>query len=188
MKHLYLDISHVLHPSQSTYVLVHGKSPWTDGHAKFENLPAFVRLLKPYPDVGIVLSDWTHVVHGFDQVKQQLGILTERVVGSLHEDVTTKVRRTVRLRSGGERVVGYSADDFRRMSRAQAVTAHVAWTKPQAWVAVTSEYSDWSPEQRARHVVITDMVDALGTTAAQDALATALDVNFASDCNPSRRE
>ena len=178
MNILYLDVSHVLHPSESTYALIHGRSPWSDGHAKYENVPVLERLLERYPDVRIVLSDWTSVVNGVDQVQAQLRTLAERVVGSLYDDVTTNVRRVVPLRSGGEREIGYSVDDFRRMSRAQAVGAHVAWSKPESWVAVTSDYSDWTPEVRDRHVVLTDMLDALGTRSAQDALSQALAANF----------
>jgi hypothetical protein len=178
MKLLYLDVSHVLHPSVSTYELVHGRSPWVDGHTEYENLPVLEALLEPYADVRIVLSDWTPVVDGIDRVKDHLGRLAARVVGTLYEDVTTKVRRTVPLRSGGEREMGYCVEDFRRMSRAQAVSAHVAWSKPHAWVAITSGYSDWTSEEREGHVVITDMLDALGTVAAQEALANRLQSNF----------
>jgi hypothetical protein len=178
LKILYLDVAHVLHPSESTYLLIHGKSPWSDGHNKYENVPVLARLLEPCPDVRIVLSDWTPVVHGLEEVKQSLGTLAERVLGTLYTDVTTKARRIVPLVSGGEREIGYSVDDFRRMSRAQAVSAHVAWFKPQSWLAVTSDYSDWTPEARERHVVLTDMLDALETRSAQDALSTALAANF----------
>jgi hypothetical protein len=187
MNLLYLDITHVLHPSESTYVLIHGKSPWDDGHVKYEYLPFVERALSEYGDVNVVLSDWTPVIHGIEQVKKHLRSVAGRVVGTLYEDVTTKVRRTVPLRSGGEREMGYSPDDFRRMSRAQAVSAHVAWAKPEAWVVVTSEYCDWTAEERDRHVVLTDMVDALGTTASQDAFAAALAVNFLSDSSSASR-
>lgn len=186
MKLLYLDVSHVLHPSVSTYQLVHGRSPWADGHSEYENLPVLEMLLDPYSDVRIILSDWTPVVHGIDSVKEHLGRLAGRVVGTLFDDVITEVRRTVPLRSGGEREMGYSVDDFRRMSKAQAVSAHVAWSKPHAWVSITSEYCDWTPEDRARHVVITDMLDALGTVAAQQALATRLEANYGWDFEPPK--
>lgn len=178
MKLLYLDVSHVLHPSVSTYQLVHGRSPWVDGHCEYENLPVLEMLLDPYSDVRIILSDWAPVVHGIDSVKEHLGRLAARVVGTLFDDVITEVRRTIPLRSGGEREMGFSVEDFRRMSKAQAVSAHVAWSKPHAWVAITSEYCDWTPEEREGHVVITDMVDALGAGAAQLALATRLKVNY----------
>jgi hypothetical protein len=186
MKLLYLDVSHVLHPSVSTYELVHGRSPWIDGHSEYENLPVLEVLLDLYSDVHIILSDWTPVVHGIDRVKEHLGRLAARVVGTLYEDVTSKVRRTVSLRSGGEREMGYSVEDFRRMSRAQAVSAHVAWSKPHAWVAITSDYCDWTPEARGGHVLITDMVDALGTVAAHEALATRLEANYGWDLQPPK--
>lgn len=186
MQVVYLDVSHVLHPSVSTYVLVHGKSPWRDGHTKYEHLAVVEGLLEPYPDVRIVLSDWTPVVHETGQVVERLGTLAKRVVGSLYNDMTTKVRRVVPLRSGGEREIGYSPDDFRRMSRAQAVRAHAAWSKLQGWVAVTSDYFDWTPEERAKHVVITDMLDALGTSAAQRAFSAALAANFHSELQPPK--
>jgi hypothetical protein len=186
MKLLYLDVSHVLHPSVSTYGLVHSRSPWVDGHSEYENVPVLEMLLEPYSDVGIFLSDWTPVVHGIDRVKEHLGRLAARVVGTLYDDVTTKVRRTVPLRAGGEREMGYSVDDFRRMSRAQAVSAHVIWSKPHAWVAITSDYSDWTPDEREGHVVITNMLDALGTVAAQEELATRFEANYGRESEPPK--
>ena len=139
MKVVYLGVSGVLHPSASTYELVHGRSPWDDGHRKYEAVPWLSSALTHWPEVQIVLTSTQPWKHGLPAVLEHLGTLAERVLGFTYHDLTTNVVRQVRTRSGTTRSLGYSNEDYWRMHKSHVVTAHVKWLKPQAWVAVDDE-------------------------------------------------
>jgi hypothetical protein len=174
---LYLGISGVLHPSASLYELVYGRSPWDDGHRKYEAAPWLSRVLAGWPDVGIVLSSTQPWKHGLPRVLEHLGMAAERVIGFTFEDLTTRALREVRTRSGTTRLVGYSSEDYWRMNKADIVAAHVDWLQPQAWVAVDDEDILW-PRRLADHVCIVDGCKGLKDPAEQDRLLTYLEMNF----------
>ncbi len=174
---LYLGISGVLHPSASTYELVQGRSPWGDGCQSYEAVPWLSNILAPWPDVRIVVTSTQPWKYGLPAVLEHMGALAERVIGFTYEDLTTKVLRQVRTRSGTTRTVGYSNEDYWRMNKSHIVVAHVDWLKPDAWVAVDDESILW-PRELADHVCIVDGCQGLKDRAQQDRLLTYLQMNF----------
>lgn len=177
MRVLYLGISGVLHPSASTYELVQGRNPWTDGHAEYEAVAWLAQTLVRWPDVRVVLTSTQPWKHGLPAVRQHLGMLAERLIGFTYEDLTTKVVRQVHTRSGASRHVGYSDADYWRMNKSDIVAAHVEWLQPQAWVAVDDEDIQW-PRRLADQVCIVDGCKGLKDSAEQDRLLTVLQGNF----------
>ncbi|HSI49171.1 MAG TPA: HAD domain-containing protein [Ideonella sp.] len=174
---LYLGISGTLHPSESTYELVLHRSPWRNGHRRYEAVPWLSNALARWPDVQIVLTSTQVWKHGLPAVLEHLGALTERVVGFTYEDLTTRVVRQVRTRSGTTRSVRYSDEDYWRMNKGDIVAAHVEWLRPDAWVAVDDEDILW-PRGSADHVCIVDGCKGLNDPAEQDRLLTYLTANF----------
>jgi len=174
---LYLGISGVLHPSASTYELVYGRSPWVDDHCQYEAVQWLSTALEAWPHVKIVLTSTQPWKLGLPAVLLRLGTLAERVIGYTFEDLTTKVLRQVRTRSGTTRQLTYSSEDYWRLNKAYIVTAHVEWLRPDAWVAVDDEDILW-PTLWADHVCIVDGLEGLKHPAEQDRLVTCLEMNF----------
>ena len=177
---LYLGISGVLHPSASTYELVYGRSPWDNGHCKYEAVPWLSSILAGWPDVRIVVSSALPWKHGLPQILKHLGLLSERVIGFTYEDLTKKAVRRLRTRSGSTRTIAYSNEDYWRMNKSDIVTAHVEWLAPDAWVAIDDENILW-PRRFADHVCIVDGRVGLVNPAEQDRLLTYLHANFGRD-------
>lgn len=174
---LYLGISGVLHPSASLYELVYGRSPWYDGHEKYEAVPWLSRVLAGWPDVRVILTSTQPWKHGLADVVEQMGELGERVIGFTYKDLTTRLVRQVRIRGGLTRNSAYSDEDYWRMNKSDIVEAHVKWLQPQAWVAVDDEDILW-PEWFTGHVCIVDGCEGLKLAAEQDKLLTYLVANF----------
>lgn len=174
---LYLGISGVCHPSASTYELVYGRSPWVDGHRRYEAVHWLSTALEPWPDLEVVLTSTQPWKHGLPAVLEHLGLLAERVIGFTYEDLTTKAVRQVRTRSGTTRQIAFSNEDYWRMNKSNIVTAHVEWLKPDAWVAVDDEDILW-PKSVADHVCIVDGLVGLKNPAEQDRLLTYFALNF----------
>lgn len=174
---LYLGISGVLHPSASTYELVYGRSPWHVGHCQYEAVQWLSTALEAWPDVKIVLTSTQPWKFGLPAILLHLGTLAERVIAYTFEDLTTKVVRQVRTRSGTTRQLTHSSEDYWRLNKADIVTAHVEWLKPDAWVAVDDEDILW-PKLWADHVCIVDGIEGLKNPAEQDQLLTYFALNF----------
>lgn len=174
---LYLGISGVCHPSASLYELVHGCSPWDRGHHRYEAIPWLEIALARWSDVRVVLTSTQPWKRGLPAVLENLGRLGGRVIGFTYEDVTEKVMRQVRTRSGIPRLVRYSSEDYWRMNKSGIVVAHVDWLKPSAWVAVDDEDILW-PQKLKDHVCIVDGCKGLADPAEQDRLLTYLQMNF----------
>ena len=177
MRALYLGISGTLHPSASTYELVHGHSPWDQGHHRYEAVAWLSSALARWPDVRIVLTSTQPWKHGLLAVLEHLGVLAGRVIGFTYEDLTTKVVRQVRTRSGTTRHLTYSNEDYWRMNKGHIVSTHVEWLRPEAWVAVDDEDILW-PRASVDHVCIVDGCRGLHHPAEQDRLLTCLQMNF----------
>lgn len=182
---LYLGISGVLHPSASLYELVCGRSPWDDGHQKYEGVPWLSSALAHWLDVRIVLTSTQPWKHGLPAVLEHLGTLRERVVGFTYEDLTKNAVRQVRTRSGTTRQLTRSSEDYWRMNKSDIVAAHVEWLKPAAWVAVDDEDILW-PNRLADHVCIVDGLKGLKHPAEQDKALTCLHANFGEAVNDER--
>lgn len=169
---LYLGISGVLHPSASTYELVQGRNPWTDGHFEYEAAPWLAEELKPWPNVRIVLTSTQPWAKGLPAVLGALGpALASRVLGFTYADLTTKLRR-------GRRQLPLSDADYWRHNKSEIVRLHVLWLQPSAWVAIDDETILWTAEEREQHLVAVDGCKGLLDPAAQDRLLTVLEGNF----------
>lgn len=176
---VFLGISGVLHPSESTYELVRGRSPWSDGHSKYECVPILEQALLPWPDAKVVLTSTQPRAHGLQSVLEHLGpSLAACVVGSTYEDLTTKVKREVGTRSGATRTVGYSSEDYWRMNKSEIVATHIAWSRPERWIVIDDEDILWPQEVRRDRLVLTDGCEGLRSAQAQDRLQTILFANF----------
>jgi hypothetical protein len=179
MKLLYLGISGVLHPSASLYKLVRGQSPWADGHVKYEGVPILASALAGWPDLKIMLTSTQPWAHGLESVLGELGpLLAPRVVGHTYEDITNKVTRQAQIGNGPARSVKFSDADYWRMNKAKVVATHVAWQRPERWVAVDDEDILWPDDVRQNQLVLTDGCVGLCSEAAQDRLRKVLERNF----------
>ena len=175
---VYLGISGVLHPSRTTYELVHRRSPWDDGHAPYEGVPLLDSALQRWPAARIVLTSTQPWAHGLPSVLEKLGPLAARVDSFTYEDLTRRAQRVVRTRSGTTRALTYSNEDYWRMNKADIVAAHVEWLQPAAWVAIDDEDTLWAPAVARDHLVATDGCAGLQDGATWDRLLTTLEGNF----------
>jgi hypothetical protein len=176
---VYLGISGVLHPSESTYELVRGRSPWSDGHSKYEGVPILEDALERWPEVSIVLTSTYPRAHALDPVLEHLGSsLAACVAGFTYEDLTKRVKREVGTRSGTTRTVGYSSEDYWRMNKSEIVATHVAWSRPKRWIVIDDEDILWPQEVRRDRLVLTDGCVGLRSSQAQDRLLTVMLMNF----------
>lgn len=176
---VYLGISGVLHPSESLYRLVHGRSPWVEGHSKYERAAVLERILTGWPDVKLVLTSTQPWAQGLTSVLLHLGpSLASRVVGHAYADLTAKVLREVTTRNGTTRTLQFSSEDYWRMSKAEIVAAHVEWSHPEHWIAIDDEGMLWPSDVRGDRLVLTDGCVGLASTETQDRLLTLLVGNF----------
>lgn len=175
---VYLGISGVLHPSQTTYELVVRRSPWEDGHVRYEGVTVLAAALERWPSARIVLTSTLPWSHGLDSVLMHLGPLAARVEGFTFEDLTKSVKRVVRTRSGTTRTLTYSPDDYWRMNKSNIVTAHADWLRPSAWVAIDDESILWPADVARDRLILTDGCKGLLDAATQDRLLTVLDASF----------
>lgn len=178
MRVLYLGISGTLHPSASTYQLVLGRSPWSDGHTEYEAAPWLAQTLEQWPDVQVVLTSTQPWKHGLPAVSKQLGALAARVIGFTYEDLTTRAVRQVRTRSGTTRKMTYSDEDYWRLHKSEIVRLHIQWLRPVAWIAVDDETILWTEQELQQHLVAVDGCKGLLDPTAQDRLVTVLTGNF----------
>lgn len=178
MQVVYLGISGVLHPSETTYELVRRRSPWADGHALYEGVPLLDSALKRWPAARIVLTSTLPWKHGLEPVLQNLGPLAVRVDGFTFKDLTERAERTVRTRSGTTRTLRYSREDYWRMNKSDIVAAHVAWLQPKAWIAIDDEDTLWPTTVARDHLVATDGCIGLQDGVTWDRLLTVLEGNF----------
>ena len=176
---IYLGISGVLHPSESTYTLLYGRSPWADGHSKYESASVLVQLLDSWPDVEIILTSTQPWAHGIESVLEHLGpSLAARVVGYTYEDLTTRVKREVTTRSGLIREIGLSDEDYWRLNKSAIVATHVEWRRPVQWIAIDDEDILWPHDVRRDKLVLTDGCAGLRNADTQNKLRTIMFKNF----------
>lgn len=176
---VYLGISGVLHPSESLYQLLHGRSAWDDGHSKYESAKVLERALEGWPHVRVVLTSTQPWAHGLTDVLERLGsALASRVASHTYDDLTSKVQREVLTSSGTTRTLRFSAEDYWRMNKAEIVATHVEWSRPEHWVAIDDEDILWPRDVRRDRLVLTDGCVGLADAEAQDRLMTLLVGNF----------
>lgn len=169
---VYLGLSGVVHPSASTFELVHGCSPWSVGHHEYEAVPALELALAPWPDAKIVLTSTLPKAIGLPSVLERMGpTLASKVIGTTFEDFTTRILR-------GRRQVPYAVDDYWRLNKSDIVRAHVEWLAPSAWIAVDDDSILWTERERRDHFVDVDPCKGLLDPDAQDRLLTVLTRQF----------
>jgi HAD domain in Swiss Army Knife RNA repair proteins len=175
----YVGISGVLHPSESLYRLLYGRSPWEDGHAKYEGVPILEKALAAWPDVRLVLTSTQPWAHGLESVLEHLGpSLGNRVVGYTYQDLTVKIHREALMRNGRTRTLPFSDADYWRMNKSHIVSTHVEWSRPNRWIALDDEDILWPPEVRRDKLLLTDGCIGLQSAEAQDRLLTMILMNF----------
>ena len=154
---LYLGISGVLHPSESTYELLCRRSPWDNGHTPYESVAALADALEAWSAVRIVLTSTVPWKHGLGFTLERLGDrLSARVDGFTFEDLTTHPCRTMKRRDGSTSLLSVSEDDYWRMNKSDIVGVHVAWREPKAWAVLDDEDILWPHDVRRDRVVLTD--------------------------------
>jgi hypothetical protein len=170
---LYLGISGVLHPSRTTYRLLHSREPEEDGHQEFEGAATLERILAPCADLYIVLTSTHPRKHGLAGTLDLLGpSLSSRVQGWTFEDLTTKVRV-------GPRARHVSKEDYWRKNTSEIVRTHVEWARPLAWLALSDDSILWNTQERASHFIEVDGDKGLKhDLAAQQRLAELLARSF----------
>lgn len=169
---VYLGVSGVLHPSASLYKLIYDKDCWAQGHTEYEGVAYLERVLEGWPSVRIVLTSTQVWANGLQAVLQSLGTrLAARVIGYAFEDLTVRAK----LGTHGQPM---SPSVYWSMTRAEVVRHHVAWLRPDAWIAVDDEAALWTTDERRGHCVLTDPCKGLLDPMAQDRLMTLLVGNF----------
>lgn len=176
---VYLGVSGVLHPSESTYHLVMRRSPWEDGHSKYESVPILVRALSHWPNVRIVLTSTLPWRHRLQTVLVDIGpALSARVIGYTYEDLTEKARALSTGRDGVDRQRSISDEDYWRMRKSDIVLTHVQWLRPKGWIAIDDDDIFWPADVRRDRLVDTDGCFGLQEKSAEHRLFMLLMNNF----------
>lgn len=176
---IYLGVSGVLHPSVTTYTDAFLSSPWDDGHIEYEGVPVLERALQGWPNASVVLTSTQPWRHGLDAVVSRLGpVVRSRVSGFTYEDLTKKSERFVVARDGTMRRHVCSNDDYWRMNKSDIVSAHVAWLRPERWIAIDDENILWPADVYRDRLVLTDGCEGLLSPTAQDRMYSVLEMNF----------
>jgi hypothetical protein len=145
---LFLDFDGVLHPEDVRRRA--GKGPYIatpSGHVLFEHAPLLAAVLRPYPDIRIVLStSWVRWYRSVHRVARKLPPeLKARVVGATYHQHMEE-------------------ESFRQAPRGMQIWADVLRRKPAAWLALDDDYLHW-PTWCREQLVRTDEV--LGISAPQ---------------------
>lgn len=123
---LYLDFDGVLHdeavyrhPARGIYIA-------TPGRQLFEWMPILDELLRPHPDVAIVLStSWVRVLSFFRAKERLSPSLQERVIGATYHG------RWMR------------EQEFAMLPRGVQVVEDVMRRQPKSWFALDDEHGNW---------------------------------------------
>lgn len=141
---LYLDYDGVLHHENVLWHHKRGAYAGPPGFALFEHAPLLARLLKPYPQVHIVLStSWVRTYGCYGSAKRLPLALRERVIGATFHSAMNETT-------------------FVNKSRGQQVVEDVMRRQARGWLAIDDTDQGWPIEFRGQ-VVITD--ERLGLSA-----------------------
>lgn len=153
---LYLDFDGVLHDEQVYFHPQRGIYIETPDRTLFEWMPILEELLKPHPDVRIVLSTSWVRVKSFDFAKKQLSpTLQKRIIGATFHRGHMR-RESFALLPRGEQI---AEDVFRRA--------------PQSWFAIDDDAMYW-PEWCRDNLIKTDGARGISDPAIQKAIRTML--------------
>ncbi len=141
MKICYLDYDAVLHDGNVLRNRTRGMYIKTPGRTFFEWMPILDELLKPYPDLKIVLSTtWVREL-GFNEAKHELSpALQERVIGStfLHPKILKA--------------------DFDTAPRGVQILGDVERRKPAQWFALDDDALGWPGKYRDHLIQTSDQL------------------------------
>lgn len=141
-------------------------------------MPLLDSALQCWPEARIVLTSTLPWKHGLEPVLEDPGQLAAMVDGFTFQDLTERVERTVRTRSGTTRTLRYWSEDYWPMNKSDIVAAHVVWLQPKAWVALDDDDTLWPMVAARDHLVATDGCVGLQDGASWYRLSTVLDGNF----------
>lgn len=128
---LYLDFDGVLHDGEVYFHPQRGIIIATPGRTLFEWMPVLDRLIKPHPDVKIVLSTSWAAFFGMEFAKAQLSqTLQKRVIGATHDFAETNIA------------------EFIHRSRGQQIANDVEHRQTASWFAIDDDESDWPADCR----------------------------------------
>ena len=149
---LYLDYDGCLHHEQVFFHPRHGIYMNTPGRSLFEWMPILDELLRPHPDVSIVLSTSWVRAKNFSFARKQLSpALRERVIGATFHS----------------RFMHNEA--FARLPRGVQIEDDVARRAPQSWLAIDDDAMGW-PDWCRNNLVQTDGNCGISDPAVQDAI------------------
>lgn len=160
---LYLDLDGVVqheavlyHPKRGIYM-----SPIQTGRVLFEWIPILEGILRPYPDVALVLSSTWCIRPGYAKTLERLpSSLRSRFIGG-----------TYHRRIHGADPASLSA--FRDTARGLQVWEDVQRRKPRQWLAIDDDVQDW-PQWALEQLVACDGTTGLSDTRVQAQLANKL--------------
>lgn len=154
---LYLDFDGVLHDQEVYFHPRRGIYIDTPNRMLFEWMPILDELLKPHPDVRIVLSTSWVRIRSFDFARKQLSpTLQERVIGATFHHRYMR-RESFALLPRGEQI---AEDVFRR--------------GPQSWFAVDDDAMYW-PEWCRDNLIKADGAYGISAPKIQDAIRIMLE-------------
>lgn len=138
---LYLDFDGVLHPENVHMTRRGPRLVDAPGHQLFEHVDLLDELLRPYPEVRIVLStSWTCAYRSLRRAIRCLPLtLRERVVGATwHSSMDTEL--------------------FRAAPRGMQIWADVLRRQPERWLALDDDWLHWPAWCRDRLVRTDEML------------------------------
>jgi len=175
---VYLGLSGVVHPSRTLYKALVECLPEEHGHEEYEAAPILAQALSGWPNARIVLTSTLPWKEGLFSVLTGLGPeVARRVLGFTYADLTAKAKL-------GPRGQPLGNADYWRHTKAEIVRLHVAWMRPDAWIAVDDDTLLWTDAEHRQHFVEVDGRRGLLDPLAQDRLITKLWGNFG---EPQRR-
>jgi hypothetical protein len=153
---LYLDFDGVLHhenvlwhPKKGAYLLMGAH------HHLFAHVSLLTHLLRPYPNVRIVLSTSWVLRYGYRATSLMLmPSLRDRVIGTTFHSTMNK-------------------EEFRSMPRWQQVLQDFGRRRPSAWLVLDDDHEGW-PESYLDHYVRTDPAEGLSHSVVLEELQTKL--------------
>lgn len=156
-KVLYLDYDGVLHDEEVYFHPRRGIYIETPDRTLFEWMPILDELLRPYPDVRIVLSTSWVRARSFEFAKKQLSpMLQERVIGAtFHRRLTRK-------------------EWFASLPRGEQIAQDVFRRVPQSWFAIDDDAMYW-PEWCRDNLIKTNGSCGISDPAVQEAIRMMLD-------------
>lgn len=160
LKVLYLDFDGVLHHEDVRWRPRVGAFMNVPGYALFEHAQLLDELLRPYPDLAIVLStSWVRQYGCSKSAKRLPPGMRQRVVGATFHSQMDKLQ-------------------FDGMSRGRQVVADVERRRPEDWFALDDTDEGWPLDVRDK-VIITDAQLGISPPAVQQRIQANLERLYA---------